>query len=100
MDLGPNSIDVSAEVDLVAGVLPATLGRLPLTPGPRRAPVMAPEGGSERIGRAVAGQVRDFGQVHIAVAQVVAGQGHSPIRQILHWSLAERVAERPCESGA
>lgn len=87
MDLGPNS-------------MPASLGRLPLPPGSGRAPVMAPEGGGERIGRAVAGQVGDLGQVHIAVAQVVAGQGHPPIRQILHGSLAERVAERPCESGA
>src|ERR1700728_1712082 len=70
-----------------------------IAPSPRSwwLAVVASERGRESVRRSIADCAGDVRHGEIAVAQVVAGEGHSPVGQVLHGSLAEGAAKGPGE---
>ena len=55
--------------------------------------MMASECGGKRIGGGVAGAAGYLGQAEVPGPQVVSGESHPPLRQVLHWRLTESVLE-------
>jgi hypothetical protein len=85
---------LSEEMDAVVGCrLVVGAGQLTLPPRPRRLSVVATEGCGEGVGRAVAGEVGDVREGQLAGAQVVSGESHPPVGQVLHGCLAEPLSE-------
>jgi hypothetical protein len=69
-------------------VLPPSAGRLT---------VVAPERGGEGVRGAVAGAAGYLGEAEVARAQVVSGEGHPPLGEVLDRRLAESLLEYPGE---
>jgi hypothetical protein len=64
-----------------------------LPPGPGRGAVVAAEGSRERVRRAISDRGGDVREAEFAGAQVVAGESHPPLREVLQRGLPERVPE-------
>jgi hypothetical protein len=64
-------------------------GQLASLPLARRLSVVPAERRGEGMRRGVAGPVGDLGDGQLAGPQVVAGEGHPPVGEVLHWRLAE-----------
>jgi AcrR family transcriptional regulator len=64
-------------------------GQLASLPLARRLSVVPAERRGEGVRRGVAGAVGDLGEGQLAGPQVVAGEGHPPVGQVLHGRLAE-----------
>ncbi len=59
--------------------------------------MVAPERGGERVRGGVAGAAGYLGEVEVAGAKVVSGEGHSPLSEVLHRRLPESLLERSGE---
>ena len=59
--------------------------------------MVSSERGSERVNGGVADTVGYLGEAEVAGAQVVSGEGHAPLGEILHRCLAQSVLECPGE---
>ncbi|HEX2744903.1 MAG TPA: hypothetical protein VHN16_10940, partial [Streptosporangiaceae bacterium] len=70
-----------------------------MPPGPGRDAVVAAEGGRERVRRAISDRGGDVREAEFAGAQVVAGEGHPPLREVLQRGLPERAPEDSRECG-
>src|SRR5512133_1678693 len=83
---GPGSEDV----DVIGGRRSGG-GASELLPAPESGGVLvvAVEGRGECVGRAVAGEFGDLGEGQVAGPQVVAGESHAPVGQVLHRGLTE-----------
>ena len=55
--------------------------------------MVSSERGSERVHGGVAGAVGYLGEAEVAGAQMVSGEGHAPVGEILHRCLAESLLE-------
>jgi len=64
-------------------------GQLASLPLARRLSVVSAERRGEGVRRGVAGQVGNLGEGQLAGPQVVAGEGHPPVCEVLHGRLAE-----------
>ncbi len=64
-----------------------------VSPSARRFAVVASERGGERVRGGVAGAAGYLGEVEVAGAKVVSGEGHSPLSEVLHRRLAESLLE-------
>jgi hypothetical protein len=55
--------------------------------------MMAAKGRCEGIRRCVSSSTGDLGESQLAPSKEVSGQGHSPILEVLHRRLTERLLE-------
>src|ERR1700677_3860122 len=68
-----------------------------LSPSAGRRTVVAPERGGEGVRGAIAGAAGYLGEAEVARAQMVSGEGHPPLGEILDRRLAESLLEYPGE---
>ena len=74
--------------------------RMLVSPAAGRLTMVASERGGERVRGGVAGAVGYLGEVEVAGAKVVSGEGHAPLGEVLHRRLAESLLERSGEGRA
>jgi hypothetical protein len=64
-----------------------------LTPATRRLTMVASERGGEGVRGGVAGTAGNLGNAEVARTQVVSGEGHAPLGEVLHRRLAQSLLE-------
>ena len=68
-----------------------------LSPSAGRLTMVAAERGGEGVGGAVAGAAGYLGEAEVARAQMISGEGHPPLGEVVNRRLAEGLLECPGE---